>query len=242
MSEIYTEEYTRLYDSMYKEKNYEKECDFIEEIFKWFINNKMIRSILDFGCGTGTHLAILKKRGYQVFGVDQSEFMVLEAKKKGLNVRVGDFSKMKFNQLFDSCISMFDAMSYVVSISELYEVMFKVKSILQKGSPFIFQFWNGPAVLSQKPEFRKTEFKDFVKIVSPHLRPEKNLCDVHTTVIKNDGTKIEEVHSVRYFFPDEIKKYLTDIGFGCEAICPLFKPYDSTSEKHWSVVAIAKTI
>ena len=77
---VFGKEYADAYDYLYQDKDYKKECDFLEEIFSKFSSG--VKSVLDLGCGTGGHAAILAKRGYQVVGVDRSEEMIEIAKKK----------------------------------------------------------------------------------------------------------------------------------------------------------------
>lgn len=66
------------------------ECDFIE---KEISRNKSLK-IIDVGCGTGRHSIELAKRGYQVMGVDLSEFQLSAARKKAKSIKLEiDFQK-----------------------------------------------------------------------------------------------------------------------------------------------------
>ncbi len=53
--------YGEYYDIFYSDKDYENECDFIQEIFKAY-SAKPVKSILDVGCGTGGHSIVLARR------------------------------------------------------------------------------------------------------------------------------------------------------------------------------------
>ncbi len=54
---VFNKQYANAYDSLYQDKDYEKECDFIEAIFEK--NKRNPRTILDLGCGTGGHAIVL---------------------------------------------------------------------------------------------------------------------------------------------------------------------------------------
>lgn len=69
------------YDLIYSMKNYVAECEAIEDYFIKFSKRK-VRSILDLGCGTGTHCILFAKKGYEISGVDLSEVMITQAIEK----------------------------------------------------------------------------------------------------------------------------------------------------------------
>ena len=49
---VFQKELTEIYDLIYKDKDYEGECDFVEEIFEKY-SSTAVRTVLDGGCGTG---------------------------------------------------------------------------------------------------------------------------------------------------------------------------------------------
>jgi len=63
--------YSKYYNLLYKDKNYQEEYNYIRELIKQHRNN-IIKNILDIGCGTGKHLKFFKEDGYTVSGVDVS--------------------------------------------------------------------------------------------------------------------------------------------------------------------------
>ena len=74
-------DYANFYDNLYKDKDYKKECDYLEKIFNKY-SPKKVKTILDLGCGTGSHDLILAKRGYQVTGLDFSKICLKWLKKR----------------------------------------------------------------------------------------------------------------------------------------------------------------
>jgi ubiquinone/menaquinone biosynthesis C-methylase UbiE len=68
------------YDIIEHYVDYDKQCDFMEAVFKKYGTN--VRQILDLGCGTGIHVIKLTKRGYAVVGLDLSEKMLEVARRK----------------------------------------------------------------------------------------------------------------------------------------------------------------
>jgi predicted TPR repeat methyltransferase len=53
-------DYADFYDSLYEDKNYQEECNFVKHVFETY-SEKKVNSILDLGCGTGSH--VLKSWG-----------------------------------------------------------------------------------------------------------------------------------------------------------------------------------
>jgi len=79
--EVFGQVYADQYDLLYSDKNYEAECDLIEEVFRRYAKSS-VETILDLGCGTGGHAFPLARRGYRVTGVDRSAEMLAHAREK----------------------------------------------------------------------------------------------------------------------------------------------------------------
>lgn len=152
-------DYAYFYDALYEDKNYKKECQFLEKIFEEYASGK-IRTILDLGCGTGGHTLILAEKGYKVAGIDLSEEMLEISRKKArkgeLNIEFieGDIRNIELGQKFDAVISMFAVVSYQITNEDLISTFKVALKHLKKNGLFIFDAWFGPAVLTQKPSDR----------------------------------------------------------------------------------------
>lgn len=153
---LFGEEYSSAYDHLYRDKNYEKECDFIETFFPK--RPSKVSSILDLGGDTGGHYIILSQRGYNISGVDRSKEMINIAKRKtdNLNLHIdfinSDINNIDLNKRFDVIISMFSVINYQTTNETLSEFCRVVKKHLKEDGIFMFDVWYGPAVLSQKPK------------------------------------------------------------------------------------------
>jgi ubiquinone/menaquinone biosynthesis C-methylase UbiE len=58
--------YASSYDRFYQSKDYEKETHFLDKIF----SQNQVSTVLDVGCGTGSHLSKLAQYGYIGYGID----------------------------------------------------------------------------------------------------------------------------------------------------------------------------
>ena len=72
------EDYGKSYEEEPFVNGTEGEVDFLEKELEFNKDKK----ILDIGCGTGRHSLELGKRGYNVTGIDLSESMINQAKRK----------------------------------------------------------------------------------------------------------------------------------------------------------------
>lgn len=206
--------YADFYDALYKDKDYAGECDAIEEIFGKY-SKKKISSILDLGCGTGNHAFILHNRGYKIVGVDRSEAMLANAKKKlakldnkkSIRFEKGDIRSWQTREKFDAVVMMFAVLGYQLEDEDIQQAFQTVRHHLKKDGLFIFDVWYGPAVLSQRPSKRTktidTKKGKISRIAYSELDTSKNICSVHYAI-----GKLKEVHKMRYFSPQEITVFL----------------------------------
>jgi SAM-dependent methyltransferase len=214
------------YDLIYKTMvNYEKETDDLEKIFKKFCERKP-KSVLDIGCGTGSHSLLLSKRGYHVAGIDISERMVEEARRKAKEEKadveffVQDMRKIDLNKKFDCAICMFGGFGYVLTNWDLAKVFSGLKRHLEENGLFIFEFWSVGGV-------RPSPNKSWLKIKESGLtlyRLSESDFDPLTNVLIIDFHFIEvrehkavktfdETHKIRCYTLPEMRKYLEENSF-----------------------------
>jgi len=245
--------YGKYYDLIYQDKDYQKECDFLESIFRKH-SSATIRSIFDGGCGTGGHAIPLARRGYEVVGLDASEVMVgkaLEkAKKAGLEIdfHVADLCSLNLDRKFDAAISMFSVMSYITTNHDFEKALGNVRRILKEGGLFIFDVWNGFAVLRSFSEDRVKSIEDggtkVVRWIHAELDLFNHVCKRYHFLLVTEGDKLVdelmETHTLRYFFPQEITHYLEENGFQVLEICPFLNLGGKVDEKIWDIACIAR--
>ena len=242
-------DYAEYYDLIYKDKDYEKEVDFIENVFG---ENKP-EKILEVGCGTGNYTKILLERGYEVTAVDISEDM-LEIARRKCNCKIikGDIRSVSINDKFDACIAMFAVMGYLTKNSDVIKALNNIHRHLKPNGVFVFDVWNGLAVMKLLPEQRMKEMENdkikIVRVAIPNLRAFDHICEVNYKLLirnkeNNTCNEINEKHVVRFYFPQEIKYYLEAAGFEVLTICP-FMDFDGgrVDENVWNMCVIARAV
>jgi ubiquinone/menaquinone biosynthesis C-methylase UbiE len=102
-------------------------------------------SVLDMGCGTGSHLSLYRKTGCKTFGIDLSPAMLNVARKKLGNLVQGDASRMPFpDESFDlvTATLMFHEMPAALRSP----VMGEAKRVVKKDGRFLVTDYHpGPA-------------------------------------------------------------------------------------------------
>lgn len=248
---VFGSNYSSAYDTLYQEKNYEMECDFLEAMFRKY--NKNVKTILDLGCGTGGHAIILAKRGYKVTGIDRSSAMLASAEKKtqdeGVKIKYHESSiqDLFLNKRFDAVISMFAVMSYQTRNADLASACSIAHNHLKKNGIFIFDAWHGLGVMTDPPTERIKEAKGqggrILRITKPHINALNHTVDTHFKVLtfKRDTLILEtdETHTMRFFFPQEIRYFLETAGFSDVQFCPFLKPDSQLSVTDWNMTAVA---
>lgn len=225
------QDYAYYYNAFYKDKDYKAEAKQVKELIEKVAEAssvKEIKSVINFGCGTGRHDIELAKLGFDMSGIDLSADMIKIAKEKsqaeGLSIpfSVQDVCKFAPDRKYDCVISLFHVMSYQNSNDAILAAFKSARKCLDKGGIFVFDSWYGPGVLTDLPVVRVKEVEDddykLVRLARPVLHDKTNVVDVCYEVLvidkKSDVTRtINEVHNMRYFFRPEIELLLSMAGF-----------------------------
>ena len=218
--------YAEYYDLIYSVKDYQAEANYVCSLIDKFAAGA--KSILDIGCGTGSHGFHLAKRGYDLTGIDLSPSMVARANHKktengvkSITFQEGDILKLQLEREFDVVVSLFHVMNYLTKSSEMRVGFANALRHVRPGGILIFDSWYGPAVLSDLPKVGIRRFENdrikVTRLVEPTLYPNRNLVGVNYEIIvqnKGDGDVaiIKETHPVRYFFQVEVENLFSDLG------------------------------
>lgn len=121
-------------------KCYEKEANFISWIFKKY--NIPGKNILDIGCGQGNHMLYLKKKGYNVLGIDKSAKQIQIARKKHpqLHFKRIDFLEYNSTKKYDGIIMLWNTILYFSPMERLSLVLKKINKSLKTRGILIFDF------------------------------------------------------------------------------------------------------
>ena len=162
----------KYYDFIYTKKNYKKETNFI---LKFFNQNIKQTKILDLGTGTGSHLVHLISKGYKVDGVEISPMMIklardkLKKKKINKNFKLYNQDIIKFKgkpNHYNVALSLFHVINYIKNLKSLKLFFRNISRNLCDKGIFIFDCWNGNAVLNLKPKNKSVNIKSNNKSIT----------------------------------------------------------------------------
>ena len=254
---VFRQDYADLYDLFYAGKDYESECDILEEVFRRYGKGK-IRTILDLGCGTGNHAFPLAKRGYEVTGVDRSGDMLANARSKLANSKShsqplpmflqGDLRSLDLDRNFDAVLMMFAVLGYQLTNEDVLAALKTVRRHLKPGGLFIGDVWYGPAVLAIRPGDKiktiPTGDGKVIRLASGKLDIYHHLATVNYHVLHLRGqtlmTESEEAHQMRYFFPQELAFFLNHADMEMLHLSAFPRLAEDADEQSWNALVVAK--
>lgn len=213
--------YSRYYDLIYRDKDYVKETQFVLDMLTPCIGQSA--SLLELGCGTGKHATLLAEKGYSIHGVDQSEEMLVRARDRlaelpmntaqRLCFAAGDARTYRTEKKVDAVISLFHVASYQTTNDDLLDYMQTASAHLKPGGVFLFDYWYGPAVLSDRPARREKHMEsgeiEVQRIATPTMDATASVVDVRYDISIRDKQSnvtetLQETHRMRYLFTPEI--------------------------------------
>jgi ubiquinone/menaquinone biosynthesis C-methylase UbiE len=253
---VFGKTYADQYDLLYTDKDYEAECDLIENVFQRYAKGP-IETVLDLGCGTGNHAIPLAKRGYKVTGVDRSGEMLAHAHQKlvtdDLTVKPpifvqGDLRSLNLNQQFDAVLMMFAVLGYQLTNDDVLAALNTVRRHLKPGGLFICDLWYGPAVLTVRPGDRVKVIPaangQLIRSASSALDIYNHICEVtfHVWSIKGKQVTDEtiEAHNMRYFFPQELSQFFGQSGLKIIGFSSFDDIEKAPTEGTWNVIVTAQ--
>lgn len=211
------EDYSNYYDLLYADKDYAAEVEYIHGLIQREAPGA--KSILNLGCGTGKHDALLVEKGYSITAIDLSETMVDIARKNyadlsSVQFHTGDLRTFRSEEKFDVVLSLFHVMSYQVANDDQVAAFETAAYHLKDGGVFLFDCWYGPGVLSDPPHSRLKEVENEQLKITRQTTAHSDVSSNSVNVVfdidilnKRSGEvfTLTEEHRMRYLFEPEIR-------------------------------------
>jgi len=227
---VFGGDYSRYYDLFYADKDYAAEATFVGNVIRRHKPNAS--SIIEFGCGSARHAIEFARAGFSITGLDRSASMIERGQsrinsldpslRRKIKLIRGDAALVKSSEAFDAVVSLFHVVSYQTTNDALAGIFRSARAALVADGLFVFDFWYGPAVLTERPTVRvqrvSTSDVEVTRISEPVHHINRNIVDVKFSLIAVDRRtdRVEqhtEVHSMRYIFLPEIELITAQNGF-----------------------------
>lgn len=196
-------EFAGLYDEFYRSKDYTNEVRFLNEI----LSSHGIKSLLDIGCGTGNHLALLEELGYTCSGIDINQEMLEVAKTKMAGrLECVNMNSFDMQAKYDAVISMFAVFNHNLTLEEAKNTLTCLKKHLRANGIVILDLYN------PQSEGRKQNMVGNVERVMEWQFKPDNICLTTLTFIKN-GQSLESQFPLRIYSISELESLFKECGF-----------------------------
>ncbi len=255
VSELFSD-YASFYDILYQDKDYTKESIYVSQLIEKFNSKPKDKlNIIDLACGTGKHAIELFKMGFNIDGSDISKEMISVAQKECCvkNIDIKFFNESfqtsgNIKKKYDVILSMFSSINYLTEYNDFSSALKNISYLLTDDGIFIFDFWNGDAVVDLyspiKVKRMKKDNREILRISETSIDRVSQIAKVDFNFIMMESGRIlkdfKEIHSIRYYFLQEMNDLLCGNGFNVIFRCPFMKITDNISSSEWNITYVAK--
>jgi len=216
-------------------------------LIKKLMGRRESPSVLDIGCGTGEHLALLSRQGYNCTGIDNSEEMLKYARKRAARNEVfikRDMLEFDFYEDFDLVMSLFGTLNYAIEDTDVDRVLWNIWRALKPDGAGLLEVWNSIPVIriKEKPVTHVSSTRVDGSTIERERgfrlieNPGKTIVEVsYRYTLKNDDTEkiLNDRHVMRSFKKEEINRFLLGNGFKVQGYYSNFRlfEYDESSNR-----------
>lgn len=242
-------EFAQVYDLFMDNIPYEEWCDYLVTLLKQHgVSDGLV---LELGCGTGNMTEALKRRGYDMIGIDNSEEMLAEAIEKNMSSgsetaaaddRISEDMKdglkpalylcqdMREFELYGTVraiVSVCDSINYILEPEELIQVFRLVNNYLDPDGVFIFDLntrYKYEKILGEQTIGETREDHCFIWDNYYDISSGINEYILNLFIQGEDGRydRYEEVHYQRAYDLEEIRQLIEVSGLRWEGAYDAF--------------------
>jgi SAM-dependent methyltransferase len=217
MKKAYTS-LAKYYDLIFQGKDYIAESKFIKGAIKK--RKVYAKSILDIGCGTGSHLNLLIDDFEILSGIDLNSEIIKEAKKKSPKIyyQVAGMLDFKLSQKFDVIVCLYSVFNYNLTVKDAKNTLKNIKNHLNTRGLVIFALYS-PRNIKKETSLHtgKNSNVEVVKINMHSVDPKTHIQVSDFVVLIKDKNGVdfctEKGHKYRIYEIDEFTKMLRKVGF-----------------------------
>lgn len=201
----------KYYDLIYQQRDLGREISFIRDCIKKFAISS--DCLIDVGCGTGSHMTLLRTDFTKLCGVDKNQEILDQAQKKlpeATFVR-GGMAEFKLTEKADVLICMYSVFNYNLDLDQAAKTLTNFYTHLRDHAIAIIALYN-ERTLERKMSIHIGEEKDkkAAKFNSYKYIPEKKIVKSdHVVFIKDKGVvdfDVEKGDVFRIFEQDKLEK------------------------------------
>jgi len=176
--------------------------------------------VLDLCCGTGRHSISLRKKGWNVIGMDLSKNLLAIAQTRmnqaemKFPIVMADMRYFPFRDgVFGAIINMFTSFGYLPSESGDLKCLQEVSRTLRNSGKFLLDLANWDHIVRNFRERDWAEFRPYYLLEKRSLDLKNSKLISHWTLIrKGTGETISIVHEVRLYTLNKIHQLLGKTG------------------------------
>lgn len=180
---------------------------------------------LDLCCGQGRHLIDLAKRGYDVVGLDLSEYMLdkcrTAAAEQGIDPVLihADIRDIGYNNEFDAVINMYTSFGYLESPDEDQKALKAASLALRGGGLFLIGLMNRDWLISNfEPAVWQENLRGDLMLAARFFDSLTGRLDSRELTVYCDGQRTKNISSIRLYAFNELESMLQSAGLAVRSV------------------------
>jgi SAM-dependent methyltransferase len=175
--------------------------------------------LLDVPCGFGRHAIPLAAAGYRVTGVDRSQALLDEARRRAGNSRRPKLARADYRDLpfrdetFDAAINLYSSLGYLGD-EEDTKALAEIGRVLRPGGSLVIDIVHRDLLLNR---FREQDWELLgegrLQLEQRTFEPVAGLAQVTQTLIETSGERESRTFSLRVYTATELLAMLARAGF-----------------------------